>query len=322
MLKRFLEWCGINNKLAAIHFIETHHINEDIQKEIMKGFGITTELLRNSKQIVENLRTNDDIGGRLESLPIDEGILKKEAIFAQQRGILSRDKDECVQKTCKITKLHMQLEEMNSRIEQLRLEQLNSYPTYQTEISTFEQPQPQQIHSIKVIESNWISLQKWSGMSQYDIVFDSEVDQDNTNAMFNSKVMNKSNLYFVTFDEFGNVFGSFIKDPISQIGSYNFDVNNFIFSLIQIGKNEIKTPLRWFLKDKKKGGAYLWKDSDCLFTIGSYEGFFRISKIHLKDSYCHNISATYQNISNYDLNNTNKSSQRFAVERIVVLQMK
>ncbi|KAL7719445.1 TLDc domain-containing protein [Entamoeba marina] len=82
-------------------------------------------------------------------------------------------------------------------------------------------------------------LKQWSNKTNFNVIFDSDVDGDGSNNVLNKIVMNKSNLYFITLDENNNVFGGYINVKIIELDEFSgfiSDDNAFIFSLIKDGK--------------------------------------------------------------------------------------
>ncbi|KAL7714863.1 hypothetical protein QTN25_007588 [Entamoeba marina] len=111
-------------------------------------------------------------------------------------------------------------------------------------------------------------LEKWSGLKVESVLFDSDRHGE-VNTDFNRRVLNKSNLYFVHIDEDQNVFGAFIKKPITTDRCFIEDENSFLFSFSS--NNRLTCPTKFNTKGTNtKYSFYLFRESMCLYQIGGY----------------------------------------------------
>ncbi|KAL7715688.1 TLDc domain-containing protein [Entamoeba marina] len=170
-----------------------------------------------------------------------------------------------------------------------------------------------------VIKSNLSTLEEWSELKQFNVLFDSDVDGNVSNETFNSKVIGKSNLYYINYDEDGNVFGCFVKDEVWKTNEYINGLGWFMFSL---NSNErIKNPKRWLPKQSCDEGFILYEKHVSYYAIGN-SGWndFCVCKINQKSSWCDNISKAFKGLGNSDLTGS-RFPNLFSVKRIVVIQM-
>ncbi|KAL7714231.1 TLDc domain-containing protein [Entamoeba marina] len=139
------------------------------------------------------------------------------------------------------------------------------------------------------------AMKKWSGFNSFNVIFDSDLHGNGDNTLVPG-IFNKSNLYFITYDDKRNVFGGFIKEDISEFQEDYFDDNAFVFSFIRNGK----------MKNVK-------------YDI--FRGFFGAFEVNtsVEGSDCSQCNFNY----NGELNALVETHQptTYVVERIIVVQM-
>ncbi|KAL7715917.1 TLDc domain-containing protein [Entamoeba marina] len=168
------------------------------------------------------------------------------------------------------------------------------------------------------IEKSMTTLQSWSGKRNCSVVFDSKVDSDLSQA-FLSKVMNKSKLYFISFDDDNNVFGGYINTTVNST-EYITDKNAFVFSLLRKGELKYR---RYKIKSgyhKQNAFKVYPTNSDYLYRFGysSDGGDIDVFKINDPRSCCKPWSYEYKGTLKPLADD---STHCFQVQRIVVLQM-
>ncbi|KAL7721462.1 TLDc domain-containing protein [Entamoeba marina] len=90
-----------------------------------------------------------------------------------------------------------------------------------------------------LLSSSIESLCKWSGKQHYNTIFDSKIDGDGK-GIIEQRVMNKKNLYFISFDNENNVFGGYVSELINkkdEMEKFGRDSYSDIF-VCKIGSNE------------------------------------------------------------------------------------
>ncbi|KAL7713221.1 hypothetical protein QTN25_009281 [Entamoeba marina] len=179
-----------------------------------------------------------------------------------------------------------------------------------------------------LIISLWNYLLKWSNCTSGSVLYDSDRDGQ-SNECFNEKVIGKSNIFFINFDEFGNIYGTFVKKSLTKHNTrcidhyFNPDNDHFIFSLRTDGKSQ---PTCWYLKKSPNGrsGIYLYnnevKNNNCLYVVGQL-GFMTIAKSTVEESDFYKLSNEYEDMNDFDLNGRNGWNERFIVDRVLVIQM-
>ncbi|KAL7715577.1 TLDc domain-containing protein [Entamoeba marina] len=158
-------------------------------------------------------------------------------------------------------------------------------------------------------------LKQWSGKDQYTVIFDSDRDGDGSNNELPKIVKNKKNLYFISFDFNGNIYGGYVDSTINKIGSYITDSNAFVFSLLRNWK--IKNMKYSIQSDREKDAFLVWNDSSILYHFGGY-GVIFISKVGQKRSYS-NPSSTY--LFNDDKSPFVYGTDDFEIMRYIIIQM-
>ena len=104
------------------------------------------------------------------------------------------------------------------------------------------------------------------------------------------------------------------------------DSKSFHFNL-QSKNNRLKQPMKFEIKDLKRGGIYLWEKSD--------DDLIKLGHIYLKKENKKNKSYCYQNEDNFDYHGIEKAlcgktykfsnhplNEYFTPKRILVIQMK
>ncbi|KAL7715601.1 TLDc domain-containing protein [Entamoeba marina] len=87
---------------------------------------------------------------------------------------------------------------------------------------------------LKQFNNSVNALLEWSGKDSFIILFDSDLDGDGKKIL-SKKVINKKNLYFISFDNENNIFGGYMNEIIYDTDCSIGDPNAFIFSLIRNG---------------------------------------------------------------------------------------
>ncbi|KAL7715878.1 TLDc domain-containing protein [Entamoeba marina] len=158
-------------------------------------------------------------------------------------------------------------------------------------------------------------LKQWSGKTNLSIIYDTDIDGGQSNEIFINKVLNKSNLYFVTFDSTRNVFGGYINSTINVSDKWVHDPNAFVFSLIRNNKKKCK---RYNIKSNYSNYAfYLSSCLDCLFGFGFGDDLC-IKKVGNSTSCCNTICYDYRGEF---LPLAEDDDNCFVVQRILVIEM-
>ena len=182
-----------------------------------------------------------------------------------------------------------------------------------------------------IIEKNTQTLiefiQHWSGTSNMNIVYDSDLFP-NTVDSFMQSVSYKSKLYFINFDEFNNIFGCFTTKSITDVDSYQAinDPNHFLFSIYSNGR--IKKPTRYFKREGRAGGVKINSDiTKGFYDIGSNgmgHGCCTVGRPGDKKSWCHYFSHTYNGVYGNEITGTvwkYPNFQRFIINRVLIVEM-
>ncbi|KAL7716104.1 TLDc domain-containing protein [Entamoeba marina] len=165
-----------------------------------------------------------------------------------------------------------------------------------------------------IINNSMNILKEWSNKNTSNIIFDSKVDGNGSNNVLHNRVMNRSNMYFIHFDENNNVYGGYLNTKVNNSYDYSdkyecydiHDKNAFVFSLTRNAQ-------LFFLHNKRKDGLLYYFGNDV-----------RVHKVDGKESFCKGADSEYYW---YNYGNVNKPftdithPNEFAVQRIVVLQM-
>ncbi|KAL7717254.1 TLDc domain-containing protein [Entamoeba marina] len=154
-------------------------------------------------------------------------------------------------------------------------------------------------------------LKEWSGKQICSIIFDSDIDGDGTNNVLMNKVMNKKNLYFISFDNENNVFGGYVDITIDTTGLYTTDPNSFTFSLIRNGKMK---NIKYNIKNDHQLYAFYLRPNDFFYTFGGSHDIL-VYKIGNSNSHCDPYSYEYNGEKHPFVDNF-----YFITKRILVLK--
>ncbi|KAL7716402.1 TLDc domain-containing protein [Entamoeba marina] len=160
------------------------------------------------------------------------------------------------------------------------------------------------------------SLRTWSGLNKCSLIFDSNTDGDDNQDLCN-KLINKSKLYFINFDDDGNIFGGYFSGEISKINWWLPDPNAFVFSLFRNGRENQRM---FKIKPQMQHAAFfLYPKSDWLYCFGNGTRDMSICKIGNENSWCYPCYFDYEGVEKAltDYENVDE----FPIRRFVVFQM-
>ncbi|KAL7721843.1 TLDc domain-containing protein [Entamoeba marina] len=158
-------------------------------------------------------------------------------------------------------------------------------------------------------------LKKWSNKTTFNVVFDSDINGNGENVLLNL-VFNKSNLYFISFDENNNVYGGYIGNEINRYNQDILDENAFVFSLIRNGKVNNRV---YSIHEGENRAFWLFsKNSECwLYAFAD----FVVSKIGVDLSFCVDDNFFYDYKNDITPLTYVTYPKKFIVERVIALQM-
>ncbi|KAL7715674.1 TLDc domain-containing protein [Entamoeba marina] len=175
---------------------------------------------------------------------------------------------------------------------------------------------------LEMITSNEALLKEWSNTTTIKVIFDSDYDGI-SNLIFNKRVMNKPNLYFINFCQYGNVFGVFFHNEITSLDfstpefEKSKDPHNFVISLCANGR--LETPSKYDIISGKSASIQLHDQDACLYDFGYGASRIYVHKPTSKGGFCKNLSRLYTGLKDIDLIGT-KFPQGFHTDRVVVVQ--
>ncbi|KAL7716176.1 TLDc domain-containing protein [Entamoeba marina] len=133
-----------------------------------------------------------------------------------------------------------------------------------------QEPKRRSYKTVPIIKDSIKQLKIWSNKTESSVIFDSKFDGDgsNNNALHNI-VFNRSNLYFITFDNDNNVFGGYVDKRIAGSGmpSYVIDEKAFVFSLMK--NNKVNAKRAFLLRNNHSNGRlYEFGTSIVIYKVG------------------------------------------------------
>ena len=168
------------------------------------------------------------------------------------------------------------------------------------------------------------SIKEWCQMDKYNQIYDS-FEQEFSKDDFFMKTINKENLVFIFQDDRGNVFGSYMKTPITYISEMMHYVPNvcpdhFIFSLESNGR--LDKPTKWNCIPDQKTGMFYFKSGPTFIDVGNHVGRIVICVPGVKNTYFKNLDQSYEGISPKIISGVNGMLNYITLKRVIVLQMK
>ncbi|KAL7719393.1 TLDc domain-containing protein [Entamoeba marina] len=158
------------------------------------------------------------------------------------------------------------------------------------------------------------TLKNWCGGVNCNILFDSKVD-GNGKRTLSKKVLNHSNVCFISFDEEGNMFGGRVKEEITKTDAKIIDPNAFVFTLFRDGEEKQQK------FDIKKGNEefafYLFRKNDCLYYFGAGSDV-NVYKVGSKESWCSQFRYDYNGIKKA-ITTKQGSAEAFTISRIIAV---
>ena len=105
-------------------------------------------------------------------------------------------------------------------------------------------------------------LEQWTGLKCGEILFDSNIHKmDELSSEFDNKIFGKSKLLFLIEDQEGEKFGYYFNSVIDKYHKrIETDQNTFEFN-IQSKNYRLKEPMKFEIKDLRRGGMILYEKS-------------------------------------------------------------
>ena len=119
----------------------------------------------------------------------------------------------------------------------------------------------------RYVVNNITTLEEWSGLKYHKTLYDSEIN-GKSSKVFEKKILNHSNYYFIVVDSNNNVFGHYYKANIYSTGQNDDEIfeDSFMFTLNSNGRCGVKK-----FENTVNGDINTWIcDDDCLYACNSY----------------------------------------------------
>ena len=165
-------------------------------------------------------------------------------------------------------------------------------------------------------------LEEWTGLKCSGIVFDSNIDDWNTNTSeFNERIIGKKQLIFLIEDEDGEKFGYYLNTKMIERYYWNeTDNKSFEFNLQSNGR--LQNPMKFEIKHLEWGGYMLFEKTSV--------GFISLGDIYLKKENKKNKSHYWHREENFNYHGIENalcrktgllSDDEFMPKRILIIQM-
>ncbi|KAL7720830.1 TLDc domain-containing protein [Entamoeba marina] len=160
-------------------------------------------------------------------------------------------------------------------------------------------------------------LTEWSGLNNSTIIFDTDLQGNGYGTLWRS-VLNKKNLYFISFDNDNNVFGGYMNEIIKKTPFGITDDHSFIFSIM---RNKEMKNVKYNIKRNRKhvnnafslhaddsfGYLYGFGYDILIYPIGGGNSYFKCDCYDYKGDVNALVDILYP--------------LRFEIQRIVVVEM-
>ena len=279
--------------------------------------GTSAEMIQQVKEAVTQCKNKEN--GRDELLEVVDGIKQRKARELEICKEVEKKAGETVKK------LEKQLVEIGEGVREVVFEMVKEVrKEYGEKIKMIEEERDGLINDLvalitwhcddlkpgdvehEILEKNITKMSEWTGKLKARILYDSKKNEF-TNAEFNKKCLNQSNIAIVGFTTDGDVFGGYLEQAITKTSTYFNDQNHFVFSLESHGR--CQTPQRWFQKNRS-GNTVYWREncSNGFIKFGDGNGHYFYLGNEQSDSYCYNLSGMYDGIQDTTLTGKNGSS--------------
>ena len=174
----------------------------------------------------------------------------------------------------------------------------------------------------EVIDSNEKNqLDQWTNKKCSEVLFDSDKDNWNVNtSVFDSKVMNKSNLAIIVEDTNNNKFGYYFNGTVNKYESYIKAEGSFLFTLKSNGR--VNGMYKFEEKDNCCGFYVYGKSSEYLWCVGFGIIFMKENKKSTSGVCNDSNYFDFHGLSNVFLSNSSSDWVEFTPKRLTVIEMK
>ncbi|KAL7723018.1 TLDc domain-containing protein [Entamoeba marina] len=291
--------------------------NEGTHEEVMKKYKEMYSLLEN--KIGNNDSIINEVCDFIDCIDNSTNHIKE--ISSQQefksnnlKDIANKIVDDMI--ACEEKEMKNDIENRTQQFNQIKQELNKLKLTHSTRTTTYSIQQTIEPNNsfIEQIEPSLIFLKEWSGFNHYSIIYDTDIDDGNSNECLIEKVKGKKNLYFISSDTSNNIYGGFVGEIITWTNFFISDHNSFVFSLT---RNGLIVNKKFNIKPEHKDSAfYLFQDKGWLYQFGS--GDIVVSKLKQQRSHCNTCHFNY----NEEVKPLSEdSSHCFTTKRVVVFQM-
>ncbi|KAL7712291.1 TLDc domain-containing protein [Entamoeba marina] len=274
------------------------------KEKVLKNFQDNIILIQNAAKQILKMNNILDSEERIGEIILKETLMKDRINF-----ILNSFVDKIIEKTKIINDKKIERKKIiyDKEVFDLGNELRKKYDTI--EVIYEKDPEVRNL-------SPFDKLREWSKKQNCSVLFDSKIDGDGGNDVLLNKVINKRNLYFISFDNENNVFGGYVDTIINKTNSFITDPNAFTFSLM---RNNDKKNNKYEIKNNNQQYAfYLFSNKDDMYGFGGGNAI-HVGKINNSNSYCTSYSFEYTG-DQHPFVDKNYPTQ-FAMKRILVIQM-
>ncbi|KAL7714837.1 TLDc domain-containing protein [Entamoeba marina] len=217
-----------------------------------------------------------------------------------------------------INRVVRRIKELEVIIYNKRLRELEGMKVFRyDDIEQKQKSKQSEDDGMNIINNSMNYLKEWSNKHHHQVIFDSNEDGDGTSLHALHKIVSgRSYLYFITFDNEGNVFGGYVNDNII-VDSPMDDKNCFVFSLLRNYKTK---NMKYHLESGHVCSAFrINKGGDLLYYFG-YCPAISMFRVGVSKSCVSQDTTNF--LFNKEVNALGESDKDFSAKRIVVLQMK
>ena len=275
-----------------------------------------------------------DVKNRRECEEMLEEINEEKKHVQEMRNKMKEEKEELKQMIEKLNESkkveYIYVEKKENKVKEEPKEKNENHQNKNREnyekIFTIEELNNKIIEESKQIKETRMNdmkqIESWTGLQCGEILFDSEYDNWNVDSsIFDEKIVGKRQIVFLIEEEKGEKFGYYLNTTVKESMSVvETDTSSFEFNLHSNGR--LQEPMKFEIKDVKKGGYLVWKkSSDILIQMGNIV----LNKENKKtESYCiHNGRFNYHGISKALCGKAGYASKdAFVPKHFSVIQMK
>ncbi|KAL7722241.1 TLDc domain-containing protein [Entamoeba marina] len=296
-MERLSDNCIYNTFRSIIPKVNHILKEEGTTTSITSLLGYESDLY--DKNLGRTTRVIEDVGRVCAQ--IQDAIVKKVNAISTGKDAMKKLQEICEQLQSLVIKEETAVDALEKRL--LRVSKTKELPACEFSKNEFDSNQALEV------------LKSWSGLNFSHVLYDSDLHGDGRGSLHQT-LMDKSKLFFLHFDNNDNVFGGYVQSKITELNTFNYDKDCFVFSL---RKNGVDNPRRYLIKETS--ARYAFHLNSAYGMLYQFGNDIRICKVGDARSCCYQFNFEYDGTEDALSDRQWNRNERFSVERIIIMQM-